>query len=76
MKKINEVKPSAFVKIANYAFKIEAEMAVATLKKAGISSFLQSSETGYIHYSPTGFSLLVPEKDVKRALDIIPCRGD
>ena len=76
MKKINEAKPSAFVKIANYAFKTEAEMAVATLKKAGIPSFLQSSESAYSPHSPTGFSLLVPEKDVKRALNIIPYRGD
>ena len=73
-----EIKSDDFGKIANYAFKTEAELVVAILGKAGIPSLLKAS--GASAYapdsSPTGFSLLVLKKDAERALELIPHHGD
>jgi|GEM_PF-6102230 len=78
MEKKNKVKPGDFQKIANYAFKTEAEIAVDILKKAGIPSLLKTS--GASSYAPesssTGFSLLVLRKDAEKALGLIPCSKD
>ena len=72
------MKSGDFEKIANYAFKTEAEIAVAILKKAGIPSLLKvSGASAYApDSSPTGFSLMVLKKDAERALRLIPCWGD
>ena len=71
------MKSDNFIKIANYAFKTEAEVAVDILKKAGIPSLLKvSGASAYSpESSPTGFSLLVSKKDVEKALALIPCQG-
>lgn len=63
-------------KIANYPSRLEAEMATTILKKHGILALIKSEASGIFGSSaapsPKGFFLLVPEKDVKKALKILP----
>lgn len=77
MKKINRKKsPIKFKTIANYPSRPEAEMMATILKKHGIPVLIKSEASGIFGSSavppPQGVFLLVPEKDVKKALKILP----
>jgi len=65
-----------FKKIANYASRLEAEMMATILKKHDISVLIKSEASGIFGSSvvppPEGVFLLVPEKDVEKALKILP----
>jgi len=65
-----------FEKIANYASRPEAEMMTIILRKNGIPVLIKSEASGIFGSSavppPKGVSLLVPEKDVEKALKILP----
>ena len=68
--------PIKFKKIANYASRPEAEMMATILKKHDISVLIESEASGIFGSSvvppPKGVSLLVPEKNVEKALKILP----
>jgi len=68
--------PIKLKKIANYASRPEAEMMATILKKHGISVLIKSEASGIFGSSavppPKGVSLLVPEKNVEKALEILP----
>lgn len=77
MKKENRKNsPIKLKKIANYASRPEAEMMATILKKHGISVLIKSEASGIFGSSavppPKGVSLLVPEKNVEKALEILP----
>lgn len=77
MKKVNKKdSKTKFKKITNYHSSIEAEMMATILKKHGISVLVQSEASGLFGSSavppPKGVSLLVPEKDIEKALKILP----
>jgi len=77
MKKENKKNsPIKFKKIANYASRPEAEMVATILKKHGISVLIKSEASGIFGASavppPKGVSLLVPEKTVEKALEVLP----
>lgn len=73
---VEKKSPVKFKKIANYASRIEAEMMASMLKKQDISVLIQSEASGIFGSSavppPKGVFLLVPEKDFKRAIEILP----
>jgi len=79
MKKVNKKDSQIkFKKIANYASGPEAEMMAIILKKHGIPVLIQSESSGIFGSSavpsPKGIFLLVPEKNVEKALKILPYR--
>lgn len=71
--------PIKFKKIANYASRPEAEMMAAILKKHNIPVLIQSGSSGMFGSSaapsPKGASLLVPEKNIEKAVKILPYKG-
>lgn len=68
--------PIKFKKIANYASRPEAEMMAVILKKHNIPVLIQSEASGMFGssaaLSPKGVFLLVPEKNIKKAIKILP----
>jgi hypothetical protein len=66
--------------IESYTNRLAAELAITTLKSAGIPAMLQADTAGgmreHLAWSGRGFEVLVREQDVAGARDVLSLRED